>query len=61
MGNDYIMTVDEIAEYLRLKKVTVYKMSQEKRIPAFKVGSTWRYKRSTIESWIAKKETGNVK
>ena len=54
------MTVDEVAEYLRMKKVTIYKHAQEGKIPAFKFGSTWRFKKSRIDKWIDSKETGSV-
>lgn len=51
-----LMTLDEVARYLRMKKVTIYKHAQEGRIPGFKVGSKWRFKKSTIDKWIADKE-----
>jgi len=58
---DSVMTVREVAKYLRMKPVTIYKHVQEGRIPAFKVGATWRFKRKTIDYWIAEqeKETNN--
>ena len=56
-----LMTIDELAKYLRMKKVTIYKHAQEKKIPGFKVGSKWRFKKSTIDKWIADKETANSK
>lgn len=49
---DEVMTVEEVAEFLRLKKGTVYRHTQDGKIPAFKVGSSWRYKRSSIAKWI---------
>jgi len=54
-----MMTVDEVARYLKMKTVTIYKHAQQGRIPAFKVGSSWRFKRSTIDEWIAKQEKRN--
>jgi len=51
-----LMTVDELAKYLRMKKVTIYKHAQEGKIPGFKVGSTWRFKKTTIDKWIEDKE-----
>lgn len=53
---DSVMTVRELAGYLRMKPVTIYKHAQEGKIPAFKVGSTWRFKRKTIDGWIAEQE-----
>lgn len=51
-----LMTLDEVAKYLRMKKVTIYKHAQEGKIPGFKVGSKWRFKKTTIDKWIADKE-----
>jgi len=51
-----LMTVDELAKYLRMKKVTIYKHAQEGKIPGFKVGSSWRFKKTTIDKWIEGKE-----
>ena len=51
MGND-IMTLEEVAAYLRLKPQTIYTWAQEKRIPAAKLGKEWRFKKSLIDEWI---------
>ena len=56
-----LMTLDEVAKYLRMKKVTIYKHAQEGKVPGFKVGSKWRFKKSTIDRWIAAKENINGK
>lgn len=53
MNND-ILTVEEVAEYLKLAKKTVYKLATEERIPAFRIGKFWRFKRTEIETWIQK-------
>ena len=44
-----IMTVDEVAEYLKLSKITVYKLTQKGEIPGFRIGSSWRYNREVID------------
>jgi len=49
-------TIKELSEYLRIPKNTLYKYTQEKRIPCFKVGVQLRFKKSSIDSWIAKQE-----
>ena len=54
-----LMTIDELAKYLRMKKVTIYKHAQEGKLPGFKVGSKWRFKKATIDKWIAGKEKLN--
>ncbi len=47
-----IMTIDEVAHYLRLKPQTIYRWAQEKRIPAAKLGKEWRFRRSVIDAWV---------
>lgn len=46
-----IMTLEEIAEYLKLKPQTIYTWAQEKKIPAAKLGKEWRFKKSIIDEW----------
>ena len=48
-----IMTIDEIASYLRIPRSSVYKLAQEGKIPAQKVGKHWRFHRDTIELWMS--------
>jgi excisionase family DNA binding protein len=47
-----ILTLEEVAHYLRLKPQTIYKWAQEKRIPAVKLGKEWRFRRSIIDRWL---------
>jgi len=48
-SDSIIMTVDEVAEYLKLSKITVYKLTQKGEIPGFRIGSSWRYNRQVID------------
>jgi excisionase family DNA binding protein len=48
-----IMTVSETAAYLRMNRMTIYRLAQEGKIPAFKVGGSWRFDRQGIDDWIA--------
>jgi len=50
-GND-ILTLEEVASYLRLTPQTIYKWAQEKRIPAAKLGKEWRFRKSIIDRWL---------
>jgi len=52
MTDNEIMTLEEVAAYLKLKPQTIYTWAQEKRIPAAKLGKEWRFKRSIIDRWI---------
>ncbi len=47
-----IMTIREVADYLKLTEKTAYRLTAEGKIPGFKVGGSWRFKRSEIEDWI---------
>ncbi len=54
---DEILTIKEVADYLKLTERTLYRLVQEGKIPGFKVGNSWRFKRVDIERWIeAQKE-----
>lgn len=48
-----ILTLDEVAAYLKAGKRTVYRLAQKGEIPAFKLGGTWRFRHSELDSWIA--------
>lgn len=50
---DEILTLDEVAVYLKAGKKTVYRLAQQGEIPAFKLGGTWRFRRSELDRWIA--------
>lgn len=51
-ATDTVMTVKEVADYLRVNQRTVYRLAMERKLPAFKVGTTWRFKRVDIDRWI---------
>ncbi|CAJ8826505.1 DNA binding domain-containing protein [Burkholderia pseudomallei] len=48
-----ILTLDEVAIYLKAGKKTVYRLAQQGQIPGFKLGGTWRFRRTELDSWIA--------
>ena len=48
-----VMTIEQLADYLQIAKSTLYKLAQESRIPAQKVGKHWCFHRETIDRWIA--------
>lgn len=49
---DEIMTIREVAEFLKLTEKTAYRLVSEDKLPAFKVGGSWRFRRSEIDLWI---------
>jgi excisionase family DNA binding protein len=52
MPVEEIMTLEEVAAYLKVKPQTIYSWAQEKKIPAAKLGKEWRFKRSIIDEWF---------
>jgi excisionase family DNA binding protein len=54
------LTAEEVAEYLRLPLSTVYKLVQDKRLPGFKVGKHWRFRKETFEEWIREQENAST-
>ena len=49
---DDIMTVEEVAKFLKLQPQTVYKWAQEGQIPGAKLGKEWRFRRHILEEWL---------
>jgi len=50
-----ILTTKEVAEYLNIHPLTVHKYAREGKIPAFKIGTDWRFHKKHIERWIKEK------
>ncbi|AVF61718.1 TPA: helix-turn-helix domain-containing protein [Vibrio parahaemolyticus] len=54
--NDQILTLKEVAAYLKLAEKTAYRLASEGKLPGFKVGGSWRFKREDLEAWIEKQK-----
>ncbi len=52
-----ILTIKDVAKYLKVTERTIYRLAGAKKIPAFKVGGTWRFSRVDIDSWIRQQST----
>ena len=52
MDEQNFMTTGEVARYLRVDKYTIYRLVAKGKLPAFKVGNQWRFKRSILERWL---------
>lgn len=50
--DDRWMTVKDVAEYLQLSTDQIYRLAQQGKIPASKVGVRWRFKREKIDEWV---------
>ncbi len=55
---DQVMTLDELALYLKIPKSTIYKLVQEGRIPGQKLGKQWRFGRAAIDRWLEAEQSG---
>lgn len=53
-----ILTIKQVADYLKVTERTIYRLAAAKKIPAFKVGGTWRFRKVDIDSWI-EAQSGN--
>ncbi len=49
-----IMTVKDLALYLKIAEKTAYRFASEGKLPGFKVGSAWRFRKAEIDKWIVK-------
>jgi excisionase family DNA binding protein len=49
---EILLTTEQVARYLKVDKFTVYRLVMQRKIPAFKVGSQWRYKKELIDAWL---------
>lgn len=55
------MTLKEVAQYLKLAEKTAYRLASEGKLPGFKVGGSWRFKKIDIEEWIQERKGVNAK
>lgn len=53
---DEILTLKEVADYLKLAEKTAYRLAAEGKLPGFKIGGSWRFKAADIERWIEDKK-----
>ena len=51
-STDEVMTIEELASYLKIPKSTLYKQAQDGKIPGQKIGKQWRFGKSAIDRWI---------
>ncbi|ABC30218.1 predicted transcriptional regulator [Hahella chejuensis KCTC 2396] len=49
---DDILTIKEVAEYLKVNERTIYRLANKGDIPAFKVANAWRFRKSDVDGWI---------
>lgn len=52
MNREKWLTIDELSKYLKMGRTKLYRMAQEREIPASKVGNQWRFDREEIDLWM---------
>lgn len=56
-----IMTVHDVAEYLRLSEAKVYRLVKERRIPVVRIGKTWRFRKDLLDDWLSECAESSMK
>ncbi|MCB1563970.1 MAG: helix-turn-helix domain-containing protein [Alphaproteobacteria bacterium] len=54
--NTDVMTIRELAAYLKMAEKMLYRLAAQGKIPGFKVGGAWRFRKSEIDKWIETQE-----
>jgi excisionase family DNA binding protein len=54
-----LLTPDDLAELLGTSRISIIRQSGAGKIPAIKIGKAWRFRRSSIDRWLAEKESGS--
>jgi excisionase family DNA binding protein len=52
MVADALMTVEEVAKYLKVEESTVYTWARQRKVPAIKIGRFWRFRKEDIDKWL---------
>jgi len=52
MSEDEVLTLQELAGYLKIAEKTLYGYAQKGTIPGIKIGSAWRFRKTDIDAWL---------
>jgi excisionase family DNA binding protein len=55
-----ILTVHEVAEYLRISEAKVYRLVKQHRIPVVRIGRTWRFRKDLLDKWLIESAESSV-
>jgi len=55
---DTVLTITELSKYLKISRSTLYKLAQEDKLPAQKVGRHWRFHREAVDRWLQREPRG---
>ena len=51
-ATESVLTIAEVAAYLKIPKATVYKLVRQEKIPGHRVGKHWRFVRDEVDDWL---------
>lgn len=55
-----VLTIDELAAYLKISKSTLYKLVREGKVPSQKIGRHWRFRKGAIDHWLGETRTNEL-
>jgi len=55
-----VLTITELSKYLKISRSTLYKLAQEGKLPAQKVGRHWRFHREAVDEWLGKSRQATI-
>ena len=56
-----ILTVHEVAEYLRMSEAKVYRLVKEGKLPVVRIGKTWRFRKDLLDNWLSQCTASSLK
>ena len=56
-----ILTVHEVAEYLRMSEAKVYRLVKEGKLPVVRIGKTWRFRKDLLDNWLSQCTESSLK
>lgn len=59
-NNLALMTVREVAEYLRVSPAKVYRLAKEGALPVLRIGKAWRFRKDLLDEWLVRQSTMNA-
>lgn len=56
-----ILTVREVADYLRMSEAKVYRLANERHLPAIRIGKSWRFRKDLLDEWLSQCTEASLK
>jgi len=59
VNQDNVLTIEELAVYLKISKSSLYKLAQAGKLPGQKIGKHWRFRKVAVDRWLEENEQGD--